>query len=178
MVFWEKISHSKFERLVLDYAQSIEPNLEWIPTPPSGDGNKDIYLQESKKIFNIDITSQYWVEAKYNEKCGSISKGQLDPTLVSGYLAGNVQVILFITNGRFPESYIGRAEKFCKGLNCNVRFIDGVELEHWLGHNLSIYKKYFNGDNISSIKVLSFNIRYAYFISVNEFNRGIRKCFI
>lgn len=170
-MFWEEISSEKFEELVLDYAEIIEPDLEWIPTPPSGDGNKDGYSQESKKILNFDITSQYWFEAKYNEKCGSISKGQLDPTLVSGYLAGNVQIILFVTNGNFPETYIERAEKFCKGIHCNVRFVDGKELEYWLRHNLSVCKKYFHENN--SLSIQSFNIRYAYFISINEFNRGI-----
>ena len=174
MDIWKEISYIKFEELVLDYAQSIEPNLKWIPTPPSGDGNKDVYSQEQKKVFNIDITLQYWVEAKYNKVCGSINKGQLDPTLVSGYLAGNVQIILFVTNGKFPESYIERAEKFCRGLHCNVRFVDGKELEYWLGHNSLIYKKYFNNHNVSekNQSIPSFNIRYAYFISINDFNRG------
>lgn len=97
MLNWSKITPSTFEELVFDYANIQEPNYVWVKTPISNDGNKDIYSQSSQTMFSSEINTQYWLEAKYNENCGTLSKGQLDPTLVSGYLAGNVQVILFVT---------------------------------------------------------------------------------
>lgn len=172
MLNWSKITPSTFEELVFDYANIQEPNYVWVKTPISNDGNKDIYSQSSQTMFSSEINTQYWLEAKYNENCGTLSKGQLDPTLVSGYLAGNVQVILFVTNGRFTENYLNRAERFYNIPNYRiVHFVDGIELEQWLFRNPDILRKYFN-DVKTYPQNIDIHIKYCFFTDIQSFKKG------
>lgn len=173
MLDWSNITSSTFEELVFDYANIQEPCYTWIKTPPSNDGNKDVFTQSSQTIFSSNIDTQYWLEAKYNENCGALSKGQLDPTLVSGYLAGNVQIILFVTNGRFTENYLNRAERFYNIPNHRiVHFVDGIELEQWLFRNPNILNKYFTNVNMP-LSNENIHIKYCYFTDVQNLRKGI-----
>ncbi len=171
---WSKINYYQFEELSLDFIQKEYPHFDWIPTKKVNDGNKDICSSKSIKRLTTTYIEEYWVEAKYKSDINStLSKGQLDPTIVSGIISNNVKCIAFITNAQFTESYLNRAKKaFIQNNNGNeILFIDNTYLENWLYQNKKIYKKYFNSNIKSATDSKILNIKKIFFLSVsNEIN--------
>lgn len=143
MLDWKKIDNTIFEEIAYDYISSVYPDLDWIPTKASRDGNKDGYA-----IINnpIGVTLKYWYEAKYTINTHkSIPKAHLDSTLVSCLLDGKVAIIAFITNAYISEDYIRRATIFSKKRdNLRIIYVNGAELEHWFSQNSDMEDKYFH----------------------------------
>jgi len=141
---WNRITPNDFEDLALEYAQSEFPRHNWIPTPRSGDGNRDAEGATSDWVLNRLVEYQHWLEAKYHHKGGAPKRSQLDPTLVSGLIDPSVRAILFVTNGRIPDSYMVRAERaFSRPPDRFVEFKEGPDLARWLSRNEAISSRYF-----------------------------------
>lgn len=83
---WTRITPFDFERLALEYARSEYPQLKWIPTPRSGDGNRDAEAVSREWVLDRIVEYQHWLEAKFHHKKGAPARSQLDPTLVSGLI--------------------------------------------------------------------------------------------
>ena len=151
---WSRITPNDFEDLALEYARSEFPHQNWIPTPRSGDGNRDAEAATSDWVLNRIVEYQHWLEAKFHHKSGAPKRSQLDPTLVSGLIDPSVRAILFVTNGRIPDSYLIRAERaFNRPPDRFVEFKEGPDLARWLSHNDAISSRYFgsrvNGKTIA-----------------------------
>lgn len=143
---WADLNADSFERLAKEYLDDHYPGEEWILLPSSGDGNRDIEAVTRTSAFGVLIDSKLWAEAKYTEEGKrSLSKGQLDPTVVSALLDNSVRALMFITNSRYPDSYILRAQRVLEGkLQGGVHFIDNEHLEAWLDGQPEIVSGYFS----------------------------------
>jgi hypothetical protein len=125
-----------FEKLALKYVQSVYPQYTWEPTNESWDGNRDFYF--------ADKEDRGWGEAKYRKNSDEVTKKDLDPTIVSGWLDGKVKLILFITNGYISQNNIERIAYAARIQNIKVGCIFQEQLEHWLILNPNIYKEFFS----------------------------------
>jgi len=143
---WADLDADSFERLAKKYLDDRYPGEEWILLPSSGDGNRDIEAVTRTSALGFPIESKSWVEAKHTkEGKRPLSKGQLDPTVVSVLLDNSVRALMFITNSRYPDSYILRAQRVLEGkLQGGVHFIDNEHLEAWLDAQPTIVSDYFS----------------------------------
>lgn len=169
IVPWNRINPCAFEQLALEYAKSEFPRHNWMPTPRSGDGNRDAEAVSNDWVLNQVVEYQHWLEAKFHHKSGAPSRSQLDPTLVSGLIDPSVRAILFVTNGRIPNSYMIRADRaFARPPDRFVEFREGADLARWLSQNDTISFRYFGAATgkvlldrpqleISSIAILDIN---------------------
>ena len=164
---YSNITPSVFERIARCYLKSQYPDFEWEITPSSGDGNKDI--QCKYKVLNQEF--EYWAEAKFTRDASShtLSKGQLDPTLVSALLYPKPVSLCFISNNQMTESYLYRLKDFKLKTNIGIELILKDEFENWLINNPEILAKYnirivlnqeFVSDN--ALKILSATITDIY----------------
>ena len=143
---WSELDPIRFEDLAKKYLEDKYPGDGWILLPRSGDGNRDLEAITTIQVFGEQVESKQWVEAKYT-KSGkrSLSKGQLDPTVVSALLDGSVRALMFLTNSRYTDSYILRAQRVLHGkLQGGVRFVDREHLEAWLDGKPTIVSSYFS----------------------------------
>lgn len=142
---WADLNADLFEKLAKKYLNDRYPGEEWILLPSSGDGNRDIEAVTRTSALGVPIDSKSWVEAKHTkEGKRSLSKGQLDPTLVSVLLDNSVRALMFITNSRYPDSYILRAQRVLEGkLQGGIHFIDNEHLEAWLDGQPAVVSDYF-----------------------------------
>lgn len=84
-----KIAGTLFEKFVLDYLNHCYKGYDWKKTKSSWDNNRD---------FISLILENIWAEAKYKKDCTALKKSDIDPTMISGFLNGKIEVILFLTN--------------------------------------------------------------------------------
>jgi len=142
MIEWSKINSSEFEEIAYYYISSRYPDVNWVSTKKTRDGNKD---GEEQYTAPLNSTIKYWYEAKYSKNASqSIPKSHLDSTLVSCSLDGKVVLIAFITNAYISDDYRRRADIFSKQRdNLKIIYINGVEIEDWLYENPDIELKYF-----------------------------------
>lgn len=130
-----KISGSRFEKLVLDYLNQYYREYDWENTKSSWDNNRD---------FISLILENIWAEAKYKKDCNALKKSDIDPTMMSGLLNGKIEVIFFITNGYLPYTLTERIKNAEKIYLFRVICITKVQLEYWLYLHPDIYEKHFH----------------------------------
>ena len=156
MIEWEKLVDkygkqlisSRFEQLALEYVKDVYSEYTWIPTPTVGDGNKDAYLGEG---VDFDI----WEEAKFKGKPYNIRRQDLDTTILSGILQGNVRMIIFVSNALVPEHLYSRADITASMKGIEVTYALKPQLESWICCHTDIFKNIFKEDVI--IKPKKFN---------------------
>ncbi len=173
---WNRISPYVFEQLALEYAKSEFPRHNWMPTPRSGDGNRDAEAVSNDWVLNQVVEYQHWLEAKFHHKSGAPSRSQLDPTLVSGLIDPSVRAILFVTNGRIPNSYMIRADRaFARPPDRFVEFREGQDLARWLSQNDTISFRYF-GSTINGKVLLDrprLEISSIAILDINDYRRAL-----
>jgi len=163
--FGRNLSAQKFEALALDYVESIYPEYDWIPTNKTWDGNKDFQLA------NFDIFDM-WGEAKYKKKSSSLSKKDIDPTILSGLIQGNVKLIIFVSNGKIPKSILERTLIGARIKKIEISYVLAHQLESWLFLNPDRFRKYFEIDPIiiSTEPVVEIKSITIYDIYSTDFN--------
>lgn len=129
-----KISGSKFEKLVLDYLNKYYREYDWENTKSSWDDNRD---------FISLILENIWAEAKYKKDCNALKKADIDPTMMSGLLNGKIEIIFFLTNGYLPHTLMERIKQAGRMYFFRVICITKVQLEYWLYLHPDIYEKHF-----------------------------------
>lgn len=175
MINWELINNKSFEKLAFEYMSDKYPELKWVSTKETRDGNRD---GETEQVATLDVTLKYWYEAKYSKSFDkSISKSHLDSTLVSCMLEKNVVWLAFITNAYISDDYRRRADVFSKQRdNLKIIYINGDEIENWLFENPDIENKYFSSNNTAKQYNFKDNVQGAcilqnYDLSGNQFTK-------
>ncbi|MGK2859703.1 MAG: restriction endonuclease [Thermoanaerobaculia bacterium] len=183
MLDWSSLNPATFEALALEYARITYPGYEWVLTPRSNDGNRDVVAEQKYESFGEMLTQQYWVEAKFSKDAKKLRKDKLDSTLVSGFLAGNVRKIIFITNGPIRASTITRANQFDEpfrnlyrdGRPKLVTFVYGEVLEHWFAEHPVVYAQYFGGTTVIPRRLERPSIGAFLLFRLSDYRRGIHK---
>lgn len=134
--FGRKKSAEKFEDMALDYVREAYSEYTWEPTGRTRDGNRDFHTLEDK-LLNI------WGEAKFKKDSISLTRKDLDPTILSGLIDGTVTLIVFVTNGKIPDSLITRMSLGANMKGMKVSFVTGKQLSDWLILNPTKFKTYF-----------------------------------
>ena len=75
----------KFEDLALDYVCDVYNEYTWKPTQRTRDGNRDFHNLEEDLL-------KIWGEAKYKKDSISLTRKDLDPTILSGLIDGHVEL--------------------------------------------------------------------------------------
>ena len=145
-------------------------------TQRTRDGNKDIHLEEYEK--NIPINSlDKWAEVKYKQKNTALTKKDMDLTILSGLINGNIELIMFISNGYIPKSLIERSLSAVQLQNIRLSYILGDQLENWLINHPEIYKCIFEEDinpNLKTKNIIEIkNIQLRYFSTNSQYNVNI-----
>ena len=163
MVNWEVIDNKRFEELAYEYISDKYPDLKWVSTKQTNDGNKD---GMTEYVAPLDVTLKYWYEAKYSKSFDkSIPKSHLDSTLVSCMLEKNVVWLAFITNAYISEDYRRRADIFSKQCdNLKIIYINGDEIENWLFENPKIETKYFFSTKTAEQHIFEDAVKSAYIL--------------
>lgn len=112
-----------FEKLVLNYLSSVYRRYSWENTKNSWDNNRD---------FISLILDNIWGEAKYKKDSSSLGKKDIDPTMMSGFLNGRVELVFIITNGQIPSTINTRINEIGKKCGFTVVCITQIQLEYWL----------------------------------------------
>ncbi|MDE7422687.1 MAG: hypothetical protein K2N51_03200 [Lachnospiraceae bacterium] len=134
--FGKKKCAEKFEDMALDYVRDVYSEYTWKPTGRTRDGNRDFHNLE-------DDLLAIWGEAKYKKDSISLTRKDLDPTILSGLIEGTVTLIIFVTNGKVPESLITRMTLGANMRGIKISFVMGKQLSDWLILNPEKYKWYF-----------------------------------
>lgn len=153
MVNWEllykkygqKKAGEKFEDMALEYVRDTYSEYTWKPTGRTRDGNRDFHNLEDK-LLNI------WGEAKYKKDSISLTRKDLDPTILSGLIDGSVELIIFVTNGKIPDSLITRMTLGANMKGFKISFVTGKQLSDWLVLNESKYEIYF-GEKLENMEI-------------------------
>ncbi len=130
-----KLAGEKFEELVLEYLQSSYPAYTWKNTKSSWDDNHD---------FVILFLENIWAEAKYKKDCTALKKQDIDPTIMSGTLNGNIRLIFFVTNGYIPPTIMDRIKSASNVHGLDIVCITRTQLEYWLILHPQAYRDYFH----------------------------------
>ena len=140
MYDYSQINFRTFEYLAQKYLTQKFPNFQWEVTPSSGDGNKDILCKY--KVLNQE--QEYWAEAKFTKSRTphTLSKGQLDPTLISALLSPKQVSLCFISNNQITETYYYRLKDFKIKTNIGIELILKDEFEDWLSKNPTLLQEY------------------------------------
>lgn len=112
-----------FEELVLNYLSSVYCKYSWKNTKSSWDNNRD---------FVSLILDNIWGEAKYKKDSSSLGKRDIDPTMMSGFLDGKIELVFIITNGQIPSTINTRINEIGKKCGFTVVCITQIQLEYWL----------------------------------------------
>ena len=126
----------KFEVLALKYVSDIYSEYTWIPTQTTVDENKDAHLGKGTE-FDV------WEEAKFKGKNYKIRRQDLDTTILSGLLQGNVRMIVFVSNALVPEHLYSRADVTAKMKGIEITYVLDAQLESWLINHPDVYKDIF-----------------------------------
>ena len=129
-----KITGTRFEKLVLEYLNKYYKEYQWEKTQSSWDDNRD---------FVSLILENIWAEAKYKKNCTALKKTDIDPTMMSGLLNGKIEVIFFLTNGYLPNTLMERIKQAGRMHFFHVICITKIQLEYWLYLHPDIYEQYF-----------------------------------
>lgn len=132
----------KFEEIALAYVQDLYPQYTWYPTGKTRDGNKD--AQRKEVYWGEDNSFDVWEEAKFKESGRALRRQDIDPTILSGLIQGNVRLIVFVTNTRVPDELLDRAILGARIKGMKVSCVLADQLESWLILNPSIYAKYWD----------------------------------
>lgn len=132
----------KFEEIALSYVQDVYPQYTWYPTKKTRDGNKD--AQRKEVYCGEDNSFDVWEEAKFKETGRALRRQDIDPTILSGLIQGNVRLIIFVTNTRVPDELLDRAILGARIKGMKVSCVLADQLESWLILNPSIYAKYWD----------------------------------
>lgn len=148
MFDYSHINSRIFEKIAKEYLEDKYPQCKWESTPPSGDGNKDVFCQF--KVLGQE--QEYWAEAKFTPSTSphTLMKGQLDPTLISALLSPKPVSLCFISNNQMTSQYIFRLKDFKIKTNIGIELVLKDEFEEWLLDHLAVLKKY-------NLKALSFS---------------------
>lgn len=144
-------------------SKEIILNMNGILTQRTRDNNRDIHLKEYED-GEIPTYLDRWAEAKYKQKSNSLRKKDIDPTILSGLIDGNVELIIFISNGSIPVSLLKRSYLGTHIKNIEVTYILKNQLENWLISNPEIYQEIFDepiNKKIKEKKII--NIEYISF---------------
>lgn len=143
------VSDRNFEDIALEYLKEKYPGNKWEKTERSGDGNRD-----AESHISISFTSQeLWGEAKFQNQGSNrkLSKGQLDPTLLSAYLYHGHVSVCFVSNGDISAPYFARLEEFQFKSDVGIELALKDSFEKWLFGHKDICEKYrikvINDDN-------------------------------
>lgn len=134
--FGQREAAKRFEDMALDYVRDLYSEYKWEATGRTRDGNRDFHILEDK-LLNI------WGEAKYKKNSSSLTRKDLDPTILSGLIDGTVTLIIFVTNGKIPNSLITRMILGASMKGIKISFVTGEQLSDWLTLNTYIYETYF-----------------------------------
>lgn len=137
----------KFEEIALAYVQDLYPQYTWYPTGKTRDGNKD--AQRKEVYFGEDNSFDVWEEAKFKETGRALRRQDIDPTILSGLIQGNVRLIVFVTNTRVPDELLDRAILGARIKGMKVSCVLADQLESWLLLNPGIYAKYWDDHAIA-----------------------------
>lgn len=167
MLNWEKIyllnnknnkhSGTTFEQLALEYLSNVYPNYSWENTKSSWDNNRD---------FISLILNNIWGEAKYKKDSSPLRRQDIDPTLISGFLNGEIKLLFLITNGTIPQTINTRINEIGKKCGFKVVCITNTQLEYWLITHPKQYEKFFKEKLPASLLINAVNIE-----NVKLFNR-------
>lgn len=130
-----KKAGTAFEKLVLNYLTSVYSKYSWTNTQSSWDNNRD---------FISLVLDNIWGEAKYKKDSSSLGKKDVDPTMMSGFLNGKIELVLIITNGQIPHTISTRINETGNKFGFTVVCITQVQLEYWLIAHPEQYKLFFN----------------------------------
>ena len=139
----------KFEEIALAYVQDIYPQYSWYPTKKTRDGNKD--AQRKEVYFGEDDSFDVWEEAKFKRE-RMLRRQDIDPTILSGLIQGNVRLIVFVCNTHIPDKLLDRAILGARIKGTKVSCVLADQLESWLVLNPHIYKKYWENRAIKKTK--------------------------
>lgn len=144
MLNWERIyllndknnkkAGTVFEELVLNYLTSVYCKYSWKNTKSSWDNNRD---------FISLILDNIWGEAKYKKDSSSLGKKDIDPTMMSGFLDGKIELVFIITNGQIPSTVYSRINEIGKKCGFTVVCITQIQLEYWLIAHPKQYLEFF-----------------------------------
>ncbi len=129
----------KFEEIALAYVKDVYPQYSWYPTKRTRDGNKD--AQRKEVYFGIDDSYDVWEEAKFKSE-KPLRRQDIDPTVLSGLLQGNVRLIIFVTNASLPDNLLDRAVLGARIRGIKVSCVLADQLESWLTLHPDVYEKY------------------------------------
>lgn len=139
MFDYSNVTPILFEYIAREYLEENYPGI-WELTSATNDGNRDIVCSFSFYDNEFEI----WAEAKFSKSPDStkLSKGQLDPTLISAMLYPKPVSVKFISNTNVSDSYIYRLTDFKIKTNIGVTLILKEEFEKWLNKRSDICSKY------------------------------------
>lgn len=151
--YGKKIISERFEKLALEYVKDIYSEYTWIPTKSGHDGNKDAHLGQG---VDFDI----WEEAKYKGGIYKIKRQDLDTTILSGIIQGNVKMIVFVSNATVPESLYSRADITSSMKGIEITYALDSQLEGWIYSHSEIFEEIFKEKiNISIEETSIFSIK-------------------
>lgn len=159
MLDWEKIyllndennkrAGTAFEKLVLNYLSSVYRKYSWKNTKSSWDNNRD---------FISLILDNIWGEAKYKKDSSSLGKQDIDPTMMSGFLDGKIELVFIITNGQIPSTINTRINEIGKKCGFTVVCITQIQLEYWLIAHPEQYLDFFGEPLLDVSQTAAFSI--------------------
>lgn len=167
----------KFEEIALAYVRDTYPQYSWYPTGKTRDGNKD--AQRKEVFFGEDNSFDVWEEAKFKGTDRSLRRQDIDPTILSGLIQGNVRLIVFVTNSRVPNELIDRAIIGARIKGMKVSCVLSDQLESWLVLHPDIYEYYWDNHPVSELetdKIVSFQSATFFDMISNDFSAfSVRK---
>ena len=137
---YSNVTDRDFEDIALEYLRETYPRSTWEKTERSGDGNRD-----AESYISISFTSQeLWGEAKFQNQGTKrkLSKGQLDPTLLSAYLYHGHVSICFVSNGDITAPYLVRLKEFELKSDVGIELALKDSFEKWLSGRQDLCEKY------------------------------------
>lgn len=161
----------KFESIALEYVKDVYPQYSWYPTARTRDGNKD--AQRKEVFFGEDDSFDVWEEAKYKSADRSLRRQDIDPTILSGLIQGNVRLIVFVSNAPIPDKLIDRAVIGARIKGIRVSCVLAAQLESWLVTHPKIYREYWNQSfqtRQKNLRIISIQNAVFYDMISNDFH--------
>ena len=144
-----KLAGTAFEKLVLNYLSSVYRKYSWENTKSSWDNNRD---------FISMVLDNIWGEAKYKKDSSSLGKKDIDPTMMSGFLDGKIELVFIITNGQIPSTINTRINEIGRKCGFTVVCITQIQLEYWLIAHPEQYLNFFGEPLLDVSQTAAFSI--------------------
>ena len=123
---WNTLSSREFEVIACNYAADMFPDKKWYLTKSTGDGNRDF-----ESYPEIDRLIK-WGEAKHSKNPQKqITKGQLDPTMMSAKLINSVNEIVIVTCADISLNYVARSCSYIEAPITQIYYINRLVLNQW-----------------------------------------------